>query len=169
MSELSGKNSTRPELTRFFICVAVISFLLHAVWEMVQMPAYKEMVGRPVLQTAVRCTPATLGDVVITFWIYAIGALGARDLRWGVQPRWNVYLVAALLGAMHAVWIEKAAIASGRWSYTETMPTLPLLGVGLWPFLQLVLLTPLTLWLSSRYALRKSNRRTQTESNSRMS
>ena len=169
MSERIERKSTRQELTRFFICLALISFSLHAVWEMAQMPAYKEMVGRPVLQTAVRCTPATLGDVVITFWIYAIGALAARDLSWGVQPGWNVYLVAALLGAMHAVWIEKAAIASGRWSYTETMPTIPLLGVGLWPFLQLVLLTPLTLWLSSRYALRKSNRGTQPESRPRIS
>ena len=154
---------------RFFVCMALISFALHAVWEMVQMPAYKEMAGQPLLQTAARCTPATLGDVGITFWIFAIGAFAARNLGWGMQPRWNVYLVAAMLGAIHAVLTERAAIASGRWSYTKTMPIIPRLEVGVWPFLQLVLLTPLIFWISGRLALRKRKLMTRSESNSQIS
>lgn len=133
---------------------------------MAQMPAYKEMAGRPFLKTMVRCTPATLGDIAITFWIYAIGALGARALSWGLQPRWNVFFAVALLGAMHAVWVEQAAIASGRWSYTPAMPIIPRLGVGLWPVLQLLVLLPLTIGLSSFIALRKRNSTTQRASDS---
>ena len=34
---------TGQELTRFFICMAVVSFLLHSIWEMSQMPAYKDL------------------------------------------------------------------------------------------------------------------------------
>lgn len=169
MSERIERKYTRQELTWFFICMVLISFLLHAVWEMAQMPAYKEMVERPLLQTAVRCTPATLGDVVITFWIFAIGALAARNLGWAMRPRWNVYLVASLLGATHAVWIERAAIASGRWSYTKAMPIIPRLEIGVWPFLQLMLLTPLTFWISCFFVLRSSKRATQSESNSQVS
>ncbi len=100
------------------------------------------------------------------FWIFAIGALAAHSLSWGLRPRWNVYLAVALLGAMHAIWIEQAAIAAGRWSYTDAMPTIPSLGVGVWPLLQLALLTPLTVWLSSRYALRKRTHATQPASDS---
>ena len=156
--ELTGTKCTRQELTRFFICMAAVSFLLNAVWEMAQMPAYKDLAERPLPETAVRCAPATLGDVAITFWIYAIGALAPHSLSWGLGPRWNVSLVVALLGAMHAIWIEQAAIASGRWSYTAAMPIIPRLSVGLWPVLQLLVLTPLTIGVSSRLALRKRNR-----------
>ena len=146
---------TRRELIHYFVAMALSSFTLHAIWEMSQMPAFKEVAGRPFLETAARCTPTTLGDVLLTFWIYAIGALAGRNVAWGLQARWNVYLTVALLGAMHAIWIEQAAIASGRWSYTEKMPVFPKFGVGVWPLLQLTLLMPLTIWLSRRYALRK--------------
>lgn len=144
-------NYTRRELAQFFASIAVVSFVLHSIWEMSQMAAYKDLAGRPFLETAVRCTPATLGDVVITFWIYVIGALAAKTLSWGLRPRWNVYLTLALLGAVHAIWIEQAATASGRWNYTNSMPILPGFDVGLWPVLQLVILTPLVIWISSRY------------------
>ena len=148
------RNFTRRELTRFFTSIAAASFVLHSVWEMAQMPAYKDLAGRPFLETAARCTPATLGDVVLTFWIYAIGVLAAKTPSWGLRPRWNVYLTLALLGAVHAIWIEQAALASGRWSYSNAMPIVPRLDVGVWPLLQLTLLTPLTIALSSRFALR---------------
>jgi hypothetical protein len=151
---------------RFFLCMAVLSFLLHWIWEMAQMPAYKDLAGRPLLETALGCTPATLGDVVISFWMYAIGALAAHSLSWGLQPRWNVYLAVALLGAMHAIWIEQAAMASGRWSYAAAMPIIPRLGVGLWPVLQLLVLPPLTIGMSSHLALRKRNRAPQHVSDS---
>ena len=139
---------------RFFVAMAVVSFVFHAIWEMSQMAAYKELARQPLRDTIARCTPATLGDVVLTFWIYGLGALAAHSLSWGVRPRWNVYLTAALLAAIHAIWIEQAAVASGRWTYTTGMLVIPILGVGIWPLLQLVFLTPLIIMLSSRFALR---------------
>jgi len=149
---------TRVELIRFFVCIAVVAFLLNWIWEMSQMPAYREMAARSVLETAGRCALAAFGDVVITFWIYAVGALAAHSLSWGLRARWNVFVAVALLGAMHAFWIEQAGIASGHWTYTNAMPIIPRLGVGLWPFLQLPVLTPLTVALSSRFALAKRSR-----------
>lgn len=149
------KSFTHRELARFFASIAGVSFVLHSVWEMAQMPAYKDLAGRPFLETAARCTPATLGDVVLTFWIYALGALAAKTPSWGLQPRWNVHVSLALLGAVHAIWIEQAAVASGRWSYSNAMPIVPCLDVGVWPLLQLSLLTPLTIALASYFALRK--------------
>lgn len=154
------KSFTRRELAGFFASIAAVSFVLHSIWEMAQMPAYKDLAGRPFLETASRCIPATLGDVVLTFWIYAIGALAAGSIGWGLKSRWNVYVTLALLAALHAIWIEQVAVAAGRWSYSEAMPIIPGLGVGIWPLSQLTFLTPLTVWVSSRYALRQ--RKTQT-------
>ena len=158
MSDVLGVRKF-PELARFFASMALLSFLFHAIWEMAQMPAYKDMAGLPLRETIARCAPATLGDVVITFWIYAVGALAARSFSWGLQPRWNVFLTLALLGAMHAIWIEQAAIANGRWAYTEAMPVVPRLNVGLWPVLQLMMITPLSVGLSSRTSSSKRSNR----------
>lgn len=154
-TQIISTKHTRHELVVFFTGMAVISFVLHSIWEMSQMAAYKELAGRPFLETAVRCTPAVLGDVVITFWVYAVGALAAKSLSWGLLPRWNVHLTLALLGAIHAICIEQAALTSGRWSYSDIMPIVPRLGVGVWPLLQLTLLTPMIIALSSRLASRK--------------
>ena len=146
--------------------MTIVSFVLHSIWEMSQMAAFKDLAGQPLLKTTLRCAPAILGDVFITLWIYAIGALATLSLSWGLRPRWNVYVTVALLGGMHAVGIELAAIASARWSYTRAMPIIPSLGVGLWPFLQLLVLIPLTVGISSRLALAKRPRATSLDSNS---
>jgi hypothetical protein len=41
-----------------------------------------------------------------------------------------------------ALAVEWAALAAGRWSYSERMIVVPVLGVGLWPLLQMALLAP---------------------------
>src|SRR5256885_2946898 len=99
---MSEKVPARRELKRFFICLALGSFVLNWIWEMLQMPSYKEMAGRPFETTAARCSRATVGDVAITFWIYVLGALAAHNLRWPLRARWNVYYAVALLGPLHA-------------------------------------------------------------------
>jgi hypothetical protein len=145
--------STRKELRRFLTGILVTSFVLNLLWEMAQMPAYREMASLTWRETATLCTRATFGDVAITVLIYATGALAARTLSWGVRPAWNVYAAGALLGALHAFWIERAGVASGQWTYTQTMPVVPMVKVGLWPLLQLTVLTPLSIWIANRCAI----------------
>src|SRR6266481_3911592 len=110
------KQSTPQELRRFLTSILVASFVLNWLWEMLQMPAYREMALRSWRETATLCTRATLGDVAITLLIYATGALAAHTLSWGLRAAWNVYLAVALLGAMYAFWIERAAMASVQWT-----------------------------------------------------
>jgi hypothetical protein len=145
----------RRPLWSFFAALFLAAFGLHWLWEMAQMPAYAEMAGRPWRETVVPCTLATLGDVAITLAVYGAGALAAGHPRWGATGRWNVYATAALLGGACAVAIEWKALASGRWSYTGSMPVVPVLGVGLWPLLQLTLLVPVALWLAGWWAGRR--------------
>ena len=51
------------------------------------------------------------------------------------------------------------------WSYTDAMPGIPIVAVGVWPVLQLALLTPLAVWISSRFALRRCAGLTSSKSN----
>jgi hypothetical protein len=123
-------------------------------WEMAQMPAYAELAGRSWGETLLPCTLATVGDVAVTLAVWSVGALAAGDVRWGTVPRWNVYATAALLAGGWSVAYEWKALGSGRWSYTGWMPVVPVLGVGLWPLLQLALLVPLSLAVAAWWARR---------------
>src|SRR2546426_7844601 len=118
---------------RFLTALSIISFVVNWLWEMVQMPAYVETAGLSWFETATSCTGAAAGDTAITLAIWSLGSLAAGSPRWGLQVRWNVYATAGLWGGLWAFWIERWALAAGRWSYTATMPVIPFLGVGLWP------------------------------------
>ena len=58
-------------------------------------------------------------------------------------------MAAALIGAAVGSPVEWYALASGRWSYTNRMPLMPALGIGLLPVLQLALLVPASIFLAA--------------------
>lgn len=138
------------QLIRFLAAFGATAFVLHWPWEMLHMPGYLEMAGRSWSETAWTCTIATLGDVALTLGIYGIATLVFRQLGWranGVQ----FYACLAILGAVSATLLELWALWSGRWAYTTSMPLLPVLDVGLSPFLQLTVLVPLSVWVARRW------------------
>jgi hypothetical protein len=92
--------------------------------------------------------------VAVTLAVYGLGALAAGRWRWGVRPRWNVYATGAVLGGLVATALECRFLASGRWSYNERMPVVPILGVGLWPLLRLTLLVPAAWAIAAWWAAR---------------
>lgn len=143
---------SRLRLRRYLAGLFVAAFALNWPWEMLQMPAYVELAGRSWGETALVCTLATFGDAILTLLVYAAGALVTRRPRWALGGGWKVYLFAALAGALCAAIIEWAALSTARWSYTERMPRV--LGVGMLPLLQLMLLVPaafrIALWWHGR-------------------
>ncbi len=145
-------------LGRFFATMVLASFVLNGIWEMAQMSAYVETAGRAWTSTLGLCTRAAVGDVGIILGIFAAGALAAGDLGWGLRDRWNIYATAAVLGLAYATLVEHAALAAGRWSYTERMPVVSVLGAGLWPLLQMTLLPPLTFWIAQSWAGRSATK-----------
>ena len=143
-------NGPRP-VRVFFVALVVAAFVLNLVWEIVQMPAYAvppQSLGRSALAHIV----PSLGDVAITLGVYAIAALAAGSLNWGMSGGWNVYATTAILGGASATVYEWIALARGWWSYSDLMPVVPLLGVGLWPLLQLTLLIPAAVWCAVWWA-----------------
>jgi hypothetical protein len=117
-------------LGRFFAATVLTGFVLNEIWEMAQMTAYVETAGHTWTSTIGFCTQAAAGDVVIIIGSYATGALAAGDPCWGLRSRWNIYATAAFLGLVYAVLVEHAALATGRWSYSERMPVGSVLGAG---------------------------------------
>ena len=139
----------------FLMSLSLAAFVLNWLRGMAQMPAYREMAELSWWETALTCSRAALGDVAITLAIVGVGALASGDRNWGIRGKWNVLAAAGLLGGAAATAYEWHALHVGRWSYTRDMAIVPLLGVGLWPLMQLTFLTPFALWLSQRFAHRR--------------
>ncbi|MCC6906658.1 MAG: hypothetical protein IT430_01840 [Phycisphaerales bacterium] len=135
-------------LGRFFAATVLASVVLNDIWEMAQMSAFVETAGHSLTSTLGPCTRAAVGDVGNILGIYAAGALAAGDLGWGLHGRWDINATAALWGLVYA------ALAAGRWSYTERMPGVRGLGAVLWPLLRMTLLPPLAFWVSRWWAVR---------------
>ena len=135
-----------PELN-----VAVFSFLLNFVWEMWQIPFYTVMPDGTHWAGVLACTKASLGDVAISlvaFWF--VSAL-AQSRRWINHSSVSQVFGFVAVGVISTIIFE--ALATGplnRWSYAPSMPTLPVLGTGLFPLLQWILLPPLTIWFVRR-------------------
>jgi hypothetical protein len=145
-----------PSLRSFAATMFFAAFALNWLWEVAQMPAYAETAERSWRESVLTCTIATVGDALITLAIYGVGALASARLRWGLEGGWNVYATVALLGGACAVAIEWRALAFGHWSYSDRMPVVLLLDIGLWPLLQLTLLVPAALWIAARWTPRGS-------------
>jgi hypothetical protein len=128
-------------LTGLFATVFVVAVAVNFAWEIVQSPLFAPMGGW--LLGTWRCFVASLGDGVIVLAIAAAGSLLFRRADWFVRPGATGYLFTGALGLAVAVGIEIGALATGRWSYSEQMPLIPVVQVGVAPALQMLVLPPL--------------------------
>lgn len=130
----------------------VSTFFVHFIWEMWQVPFYAGMQDASHWQAIRLCTQATAGDGLIALLAYGAAACVVRNSYWVFSRTilsWFVYLSSGLM----ITWIlERLATGSlDRWQYSEVMPVIPMLEVGLLPVLQWLMLPPLVLLLSSVY------------------
>lgn len=131
--------------TRFAAYFLLSAFGLHLAWEFAQCgPFY--VAGKFPL-TLRGMLYVTVADVGLSAVLYALVALGARDVAWAKRQAWTPMVALAALGAALAVAIELHAVATGRWSYSELMPLVPFIGAGVLPVLQLALVTAAATWI----------------------
>jgi len=106
---------------------------------MAQMPFYQDM-PFTALSSWLLCFRASLGDGLIIVMIWALGAGLYKQVRWFRPLRLGPALLLLASGALIAVAIELHALANQRWAYSDLMPIVPWLEIGLSPFVQLLLL-----------------------------
>lgn len=132
----------KPRTTTAVIAIFV-TLGLHFTWEMLQAPMFAPFAGS-VWTGTIRCFQAALGDLLLASGAYVVTAFVFRRPMWLVQgERWltpaATWIAVGLLGT---VVFERWAIESGRWRYGSDMPTL--LGIGLLPLLQWLIVPALT-------------------------
>ena len=122
--------------------LSLLAFVVHLAWEIVQCPVF--FVHGTYDPTWKGMVKAAIGDVAITWLIYVSVAAVSRCWRWDRRTwrvaQWLTLVAAALAIGMYVEW---RGLRTGRWRYTDAMPVIPGLEVGLVPLAQLLLLTPL--------------------------
>ena len=143
----------RVRLAAVLAAFAGFSFLLHFVWEMLQSPLYVSLRDASHSKAVWICTQAAVGDVGMALAAYASGAVAQRDRLWILHPRargWFGFLLAGLTITVLFEYLGTGPLR--RWTYGPQMLTLPILGTGLSPLTQWVVLPPLAAWLTARHS-----------------
>ena len=131
------------------------SFFLHVLWENLQAPLYGGYTS--FVQHFWICFRAAWGDLLFMFIIYMVLAVVHRNPLW-VAERMSyahaaTWLISVLIGTFLAASFELwAIIFAHRWQYTEAMPLVPVLQIGLTPILQMILIPLVVLSLTSRFS-----------------
>lgn len=142
---LFKKTIGKTTFKRFTIVLIIVAFLLNLGWEMLQMPLYKGMSLS--IQSAVFCALASLADVVMLL-LYDAFALIYKNPFWVQSLTLRRILILALAGGTGAVLAEIRQVSFGNWTYSRSMPIIPVANVGLSPVLQFMMLPVIIYYLS---------------------
>ena len=127
----------------------VVSVFVNFIWEFIQAPLYAGKASLGAM--AWHCFFASMGDGIILWIIYGLGWAAFGNWLWTTQPgSWQMAFMVSVSLVM-AVFIEWSALHwLRRWAYTEQMPRIPVLDVGLTPILQMLILPPLIFLLTQK-------------------
>jgi hypothetical protein len=131
------------EAKRILMSVFFVAVVLNYLWELAQAPLY---VGLKSYNPAVfwHCFVASLGDGLMVLVILAVGWVMLHQPDWFEQPGILGYVVMLTAGLVMAVLVEwVGAHVLKRWEYTDKMPLVPGIGIGVVPIAQMLFLPPL--------------------------
>ena len=115
------------------------------------MRAYQQIAHQGWVTAVTVCTLAAGVDAIITVLVY----VGISRLCKGLPQAIFLSMISCVAAAT-AVTIERFGLALGSWSYARVMPVIPVLNVGLWPVLQLAMLVPASIYVTSRHSVHRA-------------
>ncbi|MQA67107.1 MAG: hypothetical protein GEU76_14600 [Alphaproteobacteria bacterium] len=131
--------------------VAGFGFLLNLPWEFLQAPFFEGLPTKPHWEAVQLCTLAAVGDAAMLVAAFWITAAAARSRSWILRLAGSQVALFMSIGLALTVVFERLATGIlGRWTYSDAMPILPAVGVGILPLIQWIMLPPVLLWLVRR-------------------
>lgn len=146
----------KSHLSRQLLLVSIFSFVLQFMWELAQcIPFFVHLAEAPTIRGMVR---AALGDVLLTLLAFGVTWILSKDKNWILKP-WSWKIWVGLIGSavVLSMSVELFALKMKHWKYTEINPTLPYLDVSIVPIAQLIILFPLSFWLTKKTLLKINN------------
>ncbi len=129
----------------------ILALPMHFTWEFLQAPLFRSMQDASHMQGIRICLQATLGDMVIALIAFWVTSFLAGTRQWVAQPS-RVAIAAWLLSGMAITFLIEfySTEIADRWTYGASMPRFPLIGTGLAPVAQWLVVPMLVLWYLRR-------------------
>ena len=111
--------------------------VLNVIWEIAQLPFYTLGRNESVGDIAFAVAHCTLGDVLIGVSVLALALIVTRSKAPATWSLLWLTIVTTFIGTAYTIfseWMNTRWLDA--WAYSSLMPTLPLLGTGLTPLLQ---------------------------------
>lgn len=143
---------------KILIWISLTSFVLNLVWENLHERLYAQY---DYFMKSLYFLGCTIGDVVLTYIIYGLVAAVFKDRFWIRNFNFKLLPIVILMAGMVSFAAEWVAIQLDLWSYNEKMPVVPFLGVGLSPFLAIVINPIISFFLVSKIIRYGGNRITR--------
>jgi hypothetical protein len=145
MTSIPSYHQDWPGALRRYILASAV---LHLAWEIVQLPLYS-IWSEPISKRAFAVVHCTLGDLMIAglTLLTAFAMLGTSSWpRSGTRAVWLLLLILGVGYTVYSEWLNVSV--RGSWSYADMMPVIPLLGTGLTPLLQWIVVPTAALWIA---------------------
>jgi hypothetical protein len=139
-------------MVRPLLVYACTSFGLDLLWELLQLPLYTVWRTASVRELAFALMHCTLGDVLISTASLVLAVLMLGGGAWPARRWTRVAAMAVVLGLAYTLLSERLNVYVRRtWAYSEWMPLVPGLGIGLSPLLQWIVVPAMSFaWLRQR-------------------
>jgi hypothetical protein len=120
-------------------------FVLNLIWELSHSPLYADH-GMGLWHVAWTRFYCTLGDVLILLGAFWTTGAVFRSRQWPSDGNRAAGVLFILLGFTYTAWSEWfKSVVRGSWEYASAMPRI--LGLGLTPLLQWLVVPPVLLWI----------------------
>jgi hypothetical protein len=129
----------------------VLSLGLNLLWEAVQLPLYTIWTTGTLGTKAYAVIHCAIGDVIIAVLVLVavLSLIGSE--YWPQRGSREVLVLTVIVGlayTLYSEWLNTTVRQS--WTYSPLMPALPLIGIGLSPLLQWLVLPSVALTLATR-------------------
>ncbi len=134
-----------PVLNFFFF-----SFILNATWEWLESPFFIDMTSdlNTIIWYRIHCT---LGDSIILMIGYILMSFYYRNFSWVHNSNVKHHAIFVVMGTIYTLFSEYLNVyANNSWSYSDYMPLLPFVNIGLVPLFQWIILPPVVIFITKR-------------------
>lgn len=146
---MAAQTGDPPDWLRTLRLYLGVSIAIHFVWEILQLPLYTLWSTGTVRQQAFAVLHCTIGDAMIAALAMLLALVLTNEAHWPQRGTGRVFMVSLTLGIAYTIYSEWLNVSvRGSWAYAPKMPLVPILGTGLSPLLQWVLVPSIAQWVA---------------------
>ena len=157
-SEIAPSLSAHADWLSALKAYLAVALMANLSWEILQLPLYTIWTKGTTREIAFAVVHCTLGDGLIALAALIIALISAGTRNWPGERHISVLAITLALGVGYTIFSEWLNIVvRASWAYSPLMPVVPVIGTGLSPLLQWIVIPATALTVSRRAGIAESH------------